>query len=82
MDLTLAVSISIPTGTIIYENKMKLSVENVLTDSESENEGEPSSTIVKPFTNGDCILVKLGICKDLSKHKWTCRYPSLKKMFY
>lgn len=46
-------------GKIIYEDKPKLIVEDVFTDSESENEAVPSSATVKVFNTGDYILVKL-----------------------
>lgn len=46
-------------GTIIYEDKQKLRVEDVFTESESENEAGPSSSTRISFNTGDYLLVKL-----------------------
>lgn len=46
-------------GKLTYEGKPKLRVEDVFTDSESDNEAGPSSVSVKAFNTGDHILVKL-----------------------
>lgn len=46
-------------GKLIYEGKTKLMVEDVFTESESENEAGPSLASVKAFNTGDYILVKL-----------------------
>ncbi|XP_022819027.1 uncharacterized protein LOC111353248 [Spodoptera litura] len=59
-------------GKIIYEDKPKLNVEDVYTDSESDNEAGPSSAVVQPFKTGDYIVVKL-----LSKTNMEYRYVSI-----
>ncbi|GBP23582.1 hypothetical protein EVAR_80198_1 [Eumeta japonica] len=59
-------------GKIIYEDKPKLNVEDVYTDSESDNEAGPSSAVVQPFKTGDYIVVKL-----LGKTNMEYRYVSI-----
>lgn len=59
-------------GKIIYEDKLKLNVEDVYTDSESENEARPSSAIVQAFKTGDYIVVKL-----IGKTNMEYRYASI-----
>lgn len=59
-------------GKIGYEGKPKLNVEDVYTDSESENEAGPSSAVVQPFKTGDYIVVKL-----LGKINMEYRYVSI-----
>ncbi|KAK9892674.1 hypothetical protein WA026_021527 [Henosepilachna vigintioctopunctata] len=42
----------------IYEDKSKLNIEDVYTDSESENEAGPSSAVVQVVKSGDFIIDK------------------------
>ncbi|CAH0553069.1 unnamed protein product [Brassicogethes aeneus] len=59
-------------GKINYEHKLKLNMEDVYTDSESENKAGPSSAVVQAYNTGDYIVVKL-----LGRKNMEYRYVSV-----